>query len=530
MIGKGCDSVILRKPYAFLIKHFKLIHIILTFFLSYIFYKTMGVLTFFNEYINAGQMTTIIGGNAYLFNTILFVVMLFSVVLALIVSVLMLNKKKPVLFYFILIGFYLVCFIFLLYTQSQVKILEKEIIDVRIIRMIRDVLVAFLIVQFILILFSLIRGVGFDFKKFNFKEDLEELDVSEDDREEIEVALNIDTDMHKTKLKKRLRYLKYNIVENKRLLLIGSLIIMFFLIITGGYMFLKREKIYNQGMYISPIYYTLKINSAYLTRKNYLGNDIENKNFLILDIDAKKNTDSKKKLERASMAINIEGYLIFPTYDYMGYFKDIGYEYNDYELENEFNSYLLVYEVPKQFLGKEMYFEYYDIDDEEYKVKIDYVDLDTIKSEKQIELNKVVEFKDSILDDSDINLTNIEISDVFKINYNLCVADNECYSYYENIYPDLSSNYDRTIIKIDADLNVEEQYYKKLSLSTFINYFGNIYYIYNGKKYKGDLKPLIPKKVSTKDVFFSVNSNVKNADSIYFEIKIRDYKYTYKIK
>lgn len=522
--------MILRKPYAFLIKHFKLIHIILTILLSYVFYKTMGVLTFFNDYINAGQMTTIVGGNAYLFSSFLFVSILISIVLALIVSVLMFNKKKPLLYYFVLIGFYLACLIFLLYTQGQVKVLEQELLDVRIIRMIRDVLVALVSIQFILIILSLIRGVGFDFKKFNFKEDLEELDVSEEDREEIEVALNIDTDIHKTQLKKRIRYIKYNIIENKNLLIIISLGVIAVLIISGAVVLLKKDNIYNQGTYISPIYYTLKIKNTYLTQKNYLSANINDKNFLILDIEAKKNVDDKKVLEKARMAINAEGYLIYPTYDYNGYFKDIGYEYNDYELDKEFNSYLMVYEIPKQFLDKEIYFEYYDINDKQYKIKLNYINLDLIKSEKEIELNKEFSFDKSILEDTKIKLSNIEINDIFNIKYNLCVSDNECYNYYENIYPDLSSNYDRTIIKIDADLNVSDSYYKKLPLGTFITYFGNIYYKYNGKTYKGDLKQIIPKKVSTKSVFFSVNNNIKKADNIYFELNVRNYKYTYKIK
>lgn len=523
--------MILRKPYAFLIKHFKLIHIILTILLSYVFYKTMGVLTFFNDYINAGQMTTIVGGNAYLFSSFLFVSILISIVLALIVSVLMFNKKKPLLYYFVLIGFYLACLIFLLYTQGQVKVLEQELLDVRIIRMIRDVLVALVSIQFILIILSLIRGVGFDFKKFNFKEDLEELDVSEEDREEIEVALNIDTDIHKTQLKKRLRYFKYSIIENKNLLLVSSLTIAGVFIIFSSFVFFKKDKIYNQGDFISPIYYTLKINDSYLTQKNYLGDNVaDEKNFLILNIEAKKNVDDKKVLEKARMAINADGYLIYPTYDYNGYFKDIGYEYNDYELEKDFNSYLMIYQIPKQFLDKELYFEYYDITDKKYRIKLNYINLDLLKSEKEFELNKEISFDKSILGNTKLKLSNVEIKDIFNIKYNLCVNDNECYNYYENIYPDLSSNYDRTIIKIDADLNVDDSYYKNLSLGNFITYFGNVYYNFDGKTYKGDLKQIVPKKVSTKAVFFSINNNIKNADNIYFELNVRNYKYTYKIK
>lgn len=42
--------MILRKPYAFFIKHFKLIHIILAVLACYSIYRTKLLLDFFNEY------------------------------------------------------------------------------------------------------------------------------------------------------------------------------------------------------------------------------------------------------------------------------------------------------------------------------------------------------------------------------------------------------------------------------------------------------------------------------------------------
>ena len=81
--------MILRKPYAFLIKHFKFIHIILTFLLSYVFYKSVNLLTFFNEYIGANQMTNVVGAESYLFDTFMFWASVLIVMLALIVFVLM---------------------------------------------------------------------------------------------------------------------------------------------------------------------------------------------------------------------------------------------------------------------------------------------------------------------------------------------------------------------------------------------------------------------------------------------------------
>ena len=48
--------MILRKPYAFLIKNFKLMHAILTVLISYLLYKSNTILHFFNEYLESVQI------------------------------------------------------------------------------------------------------------------------------------------------------------------------------------------------------------------------------------------------------------------------------------------------------------------------------------------------------------------------------------------------------------------------------------------------------------------------------------------
>ena len=45
--------MILKKPLAFLIKHFRFIHFLLVVVSVYLIYKTSAVLVFFNEYISS---------------------------------------------------------------------------------------------------------------------------------------------------------------------------------------------------------------------------------------------------------------------------------------------------------------------------------------------------------------------------------------------------------------------------------------------------------------------------------------------
>lgn len=521
--------MILRKPYAFLIKHFKLIHILLTGLLIYIFIKGMNILTFFNEYISAQQMTTIVGGEEYLFGNFLLVAILIAIALAAAISALMFNKKKPLVFYFVFITFYLVLFIFYIYIKSQVVVLERELLDVRIIRMIRDILIAVVVLQFGTIIASLIRGVGFDVKKFNFKEDLEELDINDDDREEIEVAIEFDIESYKTKLKKGLRYFRYNLIENKIIVMLVSAGVVGFVLLITMYNTFFKNKIYKQGKYINPMYYSLTVKDSYLTQMNYQSKVLDDKYFVILEVIAKKNSKEKKQLDVARMAINIRDYKVYPTTNYIGSFRDLGYEYKDYFLDNEYNSYLLVYEVPKQFIKKKMIFEYTDIDGKVYRVRIKYKNLDNLIEDKNIKLKEEIKLDNTILKKGSFSIDSLEIADEFKIDYKMCVTDTECYDYYEKIFPDLTSNYDRTLIKLRLNVNVDE-YYKNISNADFMNYFATVNYVVDGKKYTAGLNHISPKKVQTKNMFLSVNNNIKNASSINLEFRIRNYKYVYKVK
>ena len=98
--------MILRKPLAFLIKNFKLIHFLLVLINIYLIYKTSSVLVFFNEYIRSSNVvleTSVAGTliNPYMFLSI-FVMMVGSVLILTILRA----KGKPTKFYYLNIFLY----------------------------------------------------------------------------------------------------------------------------------------------------------------------------------------------------------------------------------------------------------------------------------------------------------------------------------------------------------------------------------------------------------------------------------------
>ena len=97
--------MILRKPYAFLIKHFKLIHFIMALCMGVLLYQTTILQNFFNEFAGSTQVivdtdiaNVLLGGYIYIFPVLV-------VIMSLIVLVLMSLKDKPRLYYLLNIYF-----------------------------------------------------------------------------------------------------------------------------------------------------------------------------------------------------------------------------------------------------------------------------------------------------------------------------------------------------------------------------------------------------------------------------------------
>ena len=94
--------MILRKPYAFLIKHFKIIHIILFLIFTYLVFEMRNIYMFFINYVKNNHYTYFENmANKYM-NPFIFIMIILIIAFAISVYELMKKKEKPVLFYKIL--------------------------------------------------------------------------------------------------------------------------------------------------------------------------------------------------------------------------------------------------------------------------------------------------------------------------------------------------------------------------------------------------------------------------------------------
>lgn len=532
--------MILRKPYAFLIKHFKLIHVVLVVLSCYSIYMTKLLLDFFNDYVSS--MINVIGQDLAM--TLLpgfyRITPLLILGLTMIILVVMFVKKKPNLFYIINVVIYIFVLIIINVSSSTLQTMASSLIDVRTARLTRDLIVLSFMVQFISIPVIAIRAIGFDIKKFNFKEDLEELEINEEDREEFEVQVTFDKNKLIRKIRRIIRFLKYSYQENKLLCNLSAVGIISGVSVFIYINFIAQTPIITQNTSFNGNGFTLNILDSYLVNTDYKGNVIDDEYYyLLVKTNIKVNSSTSEVLDTATTKIVIGNYYYLPIMEYKDKFIDFGDIYQNEKINSSFQEKVLVYQIPKQLINNDMIFTYVNknsfTDKEGFKstrVKIDYTDLTGIKYNEKYNLGDTLQFKDTILNDYKIQITDYDISEKYKLAYNYCNSL-KCVESYEYLSAALNTNYDKVLLKLTGTLESNNKVSGVYDLYDFIEYFGKICYNVDGvsKTKYFNLKQVVSSKIKEKNVYYiEVPKEIEDASDISFVITIRDRIYEYVLK
>ena len=207
--------MVLKKPYAFLIKHFRLVHLFLLGLLSYVLYKNYVVFKFFDNYLKTTKTNILDNLSVQFVTPLIFIVITTIIIITFTIMLLMNSKKKNTKYYLISIILYFTLIFVFIFTSYELKQIELNELNLRTIKITRDILLVSNLVQIPFLIVSLVRAIGFNIKKFNFEKDLKELQIDSSDNEEFEVGVNLDNNDIKTIINRRKRILKYFIKENK---------------------------------------------------------------------------------------------------------------------------------------------------------------------------------------------------------------------------------------------------------------------------------------------------------------------------
>lgn len=325
--------MILKKPYAFLIKHFRLIHIILSTLLIYIAFSFNKVHKYIKELIsgisNKYDAINYVNKGLFIF---IFLVILISIG----VYYLMKYKKKPKTIYIITTIGYLLMGVLLAFVNGYLSSLSMEVINAKTIRFYRDTLSFTMLYQYIIIIIMIIRGLGFDIKKFNFTKDIQELNIEDIDSEEVEVNVNIDTKNIIRDINRRKRELGYWIKEN----LLFSIILISVILIGASYLLYKNVLLKNR---LYPMKEPFGTNNIYQIDNSYISTKDGN-NYIIVKFNVySKIGRNTLNLDKFSLKIGKETYYINQKKCYL--YTDIGPCYQKQYINSNTSTYILVFEV-----------------------------------------------------------------------------------------------------------------------------------------------------------------------------------------
>jgi len=534
--------MILRKPYAFFIKYFKLINIVLASFALYILYRTYNIINFFNVYVKHNYSGNFYQGFYHNYLPLfVYIAILLIITGILIICSLFIYKKKPVKAYVSSLVYYIGLLIFFNVIKNLMITLETDVITAEASRIYRDLSLISIIPQVFFILLFILRGFGVNLGKYNFEADLKELEVSEQDNEEIEINLKKSGDNLKRTLRRFVREFGYYVKENKFIFIIICCLIVLSIGL-GIYKSLPDviDKEYKQGegFIIDNLFY--RIEDSIITNLNYKGDIIaDDSYYLVTKLYVENNTHNNINFDYNNFRLEIDDYYVYPSMDKANNFIDYAVNYTSKKINSKSKQTIsLVFKIAKSDLNKT------------YKVKINSgtaikdgintgkfnfitltpIIVDDVVLEKAVNQGDEVVFKNSNLSMTSLVLSNTLITNKYTYKYEVC-SNNICNNYRDIVSIDFTKN-DKTLIIFDykyiLDTNVPFYIYSS-NVNKFADTFFKIKYLENDEYKYSDVKNITPSKLKDKLILETTNK-IKNSDKLSISIIIRNKEYLVNIK
>ena len=531
--------MILRKPYKFLIKHFKLIHLLLFLPILYLIINTNRIYRFFNNYVTSGYSYSSISNLAGSYvNIFMYLAILLIIVIALTIYYLMRQKEKNTKLYIGFIIYYIILFGFLTIFHGILSDLEITELSAEASRTYRDIAFLIPLPQYFFAFYSIFRGLGFDIKSFKFEADLKDLDIDEKDNEEFEFVLGVETYKYKRTVRRFIREFKYYILENK-FIFTCLCVIAFLVISTTLYMhFYVYNKTYSENKTFSHSAFTINMEDSMLTNMDYNGKTItKDKYYLVLKLNIANNSIRKTKLDTSNFRLQIDGGYLVPTLDRSDYFIDFGTPYHGENInKNTSETYNLVYELNKNQIKNS--YEIKILENIEYGVgdlTAHYKILD-IKPTKILEksdaksykLTEKIDLSNSSLGNSKIKVNEFEIKDNYIYSYDLCI-NGTCRALNDVVSAGYTTSKTKTtllILDINTELDQNTSYSK--TIKTINTFYENYFTVeYDGKEVS--TKNVTPANLKNK-IVLQTSGYITTSSKLDLLITIRDKKYIVNLK
>ena len=516
--------MIIRKPYAFLIKNFKKIHIALLILGLFVGYKLFDVTGFVNEFMKYGTYDLYANPvSNYISFSLMISLLLISVLCGALILLLM-HKNKPWKAYLIPCIEYLILFFVLIIINGFFDNYTKYV-ETTDLRFSRDLLVIFMLGQVPALYVFIMRVFGLDIKKFNFNSDAEFLELSEEDREEIEISFDIDKNTIKRTWKRLLRNLNYFYLEHK---LVCTIIVVVLIGVIGynGYQYIFiTNKSYKEGDFYNINGMSVVVNNTYYSQYDYKGDVISKKNnFVIVELTVKNHgAPNKLNMNYFHLKNSTEDYTTTKNI-YATEFQDLGVTYKDVKeiKRDESIKFIIIYKVDKKLNPKNFVLYYQETGKNgilrKYKLKV--VNLDKKVEEKSYSTGyalpiDIFELKDEVTFDY------YDISDSFDYRSFKCTRENCVTAAYKVTAPE-----GYKIIKIPFASNTVES----KNMIDFVSKYGIIIYKdRDGYDREIEFKNPISYKYYGKVLYLLIPDDYDESNGFSIDFNVRGSKYTYKM-
>ena len=349
--------MVLRKPYGFLIKHFRLIHLIITGLLLYIASKYREIYVYLGKCIS--DIALKYDAGLYIKYGVFFFIIITCLLLFLIYWLLKYKDKPRKIYIFSIIG-NIICAIILIFVFNYLGGFGSKVISQKTLRLYRDIMFIVNIFQSVLVVIMLIRGLGFNIKKFDFEKDVQELNLVNSDNEEVEVNIGIDTTNLARGVRKQGREFGYFFKEYKVYIIVILVALALFLGYKGINYFKDKFKIYNENEYVGLNNYIKILDSYYSV--------LDDDSYVIVKFSTFKK-GRRDKLNSGNLVLNIDNKKYTPDKNICHKFNYIGNCYKQQFVSNEETDYIITYKVDELNVNK-VYLDYVESYNKKYRIKL----------------------------------------------------------------------------------------------------------------------------------------------------------------
>ena len=521
--------MVFRKPYAFLIKNFKKIHIVLLILCGFIYYKTMQLDNFVSEFISFLTYDSYLEPITKYTSPLFYLVTIFVIVIIGSLVILLRRKEKPWKLYLIPFLDYLLLIVLFYLIQSFFKSYEGST-STTTIRAYQNFLLLLRVPQYITFLILGVRILGLDLRKFNFSSDKEFLELDQDDREEFEVSINFDKHTLLRTIKKIQRVLGYFYEEHRYIVNVLFTIVVVIVIGNIFYYFGVVHKTIKEKQTLNANGYLIKVNESYFTNKDMAGNKLEaNSNFVILNLTI-QNNGSKRVFDAENFhLVNQNKDYSQSGSTYTNSFKDLGNPYPIRKINNgESLTFALIFKVSNKLPSDKfvLYYQQYKNGKNAYlrKIKLKLVDLSNINNNEEKKLGQKLVIKKPNQEKQSFTLESAEFKDQINYNIELCDANFDC-----RITEELKqASNGRKIIEIPFISND----FEGQELIDFSTKYGKIKYIDSEGMTKeiNVENALNNNEYLGKYLYIDVPLELEKSNNITLIYTVRNQKYNYKIR